>query len=241
MSRIIIDFRPYADKLDERGVADVTMLLQSAFCDAHHNIRRAELHPGPFLTAIVGLRSSILEPFERFVDHDPIDYMPCDIPSLISGVALILTQVDEGLTGGAIIRANHTAVALMFEAPDLQHLADTVERVMVRWQEWTNTIMEALKQEPVNGDWNIEWNEFLAGESGFITMNWFKIMDRESRMTALRRVAEAAKMLLTSVLTRSQLGTPLVRDFVTWLDSLTPLPEIIGDGPPTQADREVRA
>ncbi len=227
MSRGLLDLEAYAEKLEEQGRVQVTVPVQAAYSDGYHNVLLAELLPGPYMVVVVGLRSSILEPFERFAERAPGGYLPCDIPSLVSAVAVILTQEEAGLAGAAIIRKTHTSVAVMVQAPDLRELAVRVDRIMHRWKTWTETVLSAVRQEPVNGDWEVEWDEFLAGESGFVVMPWYRVMGVEERRLALRRVADAGKALLVSVLSADDLDAVPVRDIIEWLDGLAPLEHIM--------------
>ena len=73
-----------------------------------------------------------------------------------------------------------------------------------------------------------DWRELLAGESGFVTMNWYKPLDLEMRTIALDKISLASKALLQSVLSRTQFENYWVQQLMGWLDTLQPQFEVEG-------------
>ena len=213
------------------------MPLQMMFNDADRTICKASLRSGgpygsSWMIIIMGMRSEILTPFNKFkerLDH----YLPCDIPALIPTIALMATQKERGLLLNALARDNVTRFILVFEgAPDrrgdsLKALATTIWRFMSQMTEWKDVLLHIIKRDPVVGHWDIDWREFLAGESGFITMSWFRPLSTEDRHIALERIVLASKSLLQSILSKRHLDDPIVAGLNRWLDSVEALPEVV--------------
>jgi hypothetical protein len=222
-----------------QGMVDVTLPLQVMFSNSDRTILKAQLrYHSPerdaSLIIIVGLRSDILAPFQRFGNERKGRYLPCDILGIVSGLALITTSINTGLALSAIAKDSSTRLVLVFEGlsdrggGSMKALTAVVRNFMKRWDEWTDVLLGIIRRDPLVSNWDIDWREFLAGESGFVTMAWFRPMTFTERELALRRVVTASKALLTSVLSSSQLGDSMIVGLREWLDELQPLPEIIG-------------
>ncbi|MHA2187456.1 MAG: hypothetical protein ACW99V_04380, partial [Candidatus Thorarchaeota archaeon] len=72
-------------------MSDVTLQMQFMLNDADRIISKARLsYNGPgknaWLVVIIGLRSEILNPFNKFDERKSDRYMPCDIPALVPGL-----------------------------------------------------------------------------------------------------------------------------------------------------------
>ena len=207
---------------------DLTLQMQMMFDNVDRHIVKAQLTNDPILVMIIGLRSEVLSPFERFTE-DSEKFMPCDIPGLVPVVAL-MSDERLGLDISAITRdENVTRIVLGFDGSDgMEIIARRVLRFMTRWKQWTDVLLNALSHDPFVDEWKIDWREFLAGESGYVTMNWYNPIEFSERAVGLARVVETSIALLNSVLNPNQMQHSLVRDLVRWLKHLEPLPTIIG-------------
>ena len=222
-----------------KGTADVTLPLQIMFSNSDRTIIKAHLrYSGPDrdanLIMIVGLRSDILAPFQKFDSGAKGKYQPCDIPGLVPGLALLASSTNNGLVLSAISRDEATRFILVFEGlserkgGSLKALSSSIRTFMRRWTEWTEVLLGTLKRDPVVGIWGVDWRELLAGESGFVTMPWHQSLSYQDREIGLQRVVIASKALLASVLSNTQLKTPMISGLKDWLNSLRALPEVVG-------------
>lgn len=225
-----------------QGMVDVTMPLQVMFNSADRTILKARLRyhsddRDASLIVIVGLRSEILSPFPRFDTERKGRYLPCDIPGVVPGLALMASSINTGLALSAIANDAATRLVLVFEGlsgkkgGSLKSLSAAVRNFMLRWTEWTDVLLGIIRRDPVVGNWDLDWREFLAGESGFVTMNWFRPMTYSERELALQRVLIASNALLASVLSNSKLKDPMILGLRKWLEDLQPLPEVINGMP----------
>ena len=221
-----------------QGTADVTLPLQVMFSNTDRTVIKAHLrYNGPerdaSLVLIIGLRSEILAPFQKFESDLKGRYQPCDIPGLVPGLALLASSVNNGLVLSAITREDATRFILVFEGladrkgGSLKALSSSIRIFMKRWTEWTDVLLGTLKRDPVIGHWNTDWREVLAGESGFVTMPWHSPLPYSEREVGLQRVVIASRALLASVLNNNQLKVPLNNGLHNWLENLKPLPEVI--------------
>ena len=221
-----------------RGMIDVTLPLQVMFSDTDKTILKARLRfhgvdKDASLILIVGLRSDILSPFQRFESGRQGRFAPCDIPGIVPGLALMVTSINSGLALSAIAKDDATRFVLVFEGMaerkggSLRALSAAVRNYMKRWSDWTEVLMTTIQRDPAVRGWDIDWRELLAGESGFVTMNWFKPMTYAEREMALHRVVVSSRALLASVLSSSQLKDPMITGLTEWLDKLEALPEVI--------------
>ena len=213
---------------------DLTTFFQMEYNTPDRSVIQARMFTDKSIIVTIGLRSAILEPFERF--HIPSDgeFLACDILGLIPAVAVIQRTQSRGVAGGAIERNSTTRVNLAFESErsvedsGLRNLASTITCTMRQWSEWTNVLLGTLDRDPVVGDWEIDWREFLAGEAGFVTMPWFRSLGFQDRKTALSRTTLAAEALLISLLNRKQLLDPVAMQVRGWMKSLSPQPHVTG-------------
>jgi hypothetical protein len=220
------------------GMIDVTLPLQVMFSDSDKTVLKARLRyhgsdRDASLIMIVGLRSDILSPFQRFDPDRKGKYLPCDIPGIVPGLALMTTSINTGLALSAIAKDDATRLVLVFEGlserkgGSLKALSASVRNFFKRWTEWTDVLLGIIRRDPLVANWEIDWREYLAGESGFVTMPWFRPMTFSERELALQRVVVASKALLASVLSNGQLRDPMIRGLKEWLEDLQPLPEVI--------------
>ena len=220
------------------GMVDVTLPLQVMFSNTDRTILKARLrYHGPdrdsSLIVIVGLRSDILSPFQRFEPDRKGRYLPCDIPGIVPGLALMTTSINAGLALSAIAKDDATRLVLVFEGlserkgGSLKSLSASVRNFMKRWDEWTEVLLGIIRRDPLVANWDIDWREYLAGESGFVTMPWFRPMPFSERELALQRVVVAARALIASVLSTQQLRDPIILGLYEWLGELQALPEVI--------------
>lgn len=221
------------------GTSDVTLPLQIMFSNSDRTIIKAHLrYSGPerdaSLVMIVGLRSDILSPFQKFETGIKSKYQPCDIPGLVPGLALLASSPSNGLVLSAISREDATRFILVFEGlserkgGSLKALSSAVRMFMKRWTEWSEVLISTLKRDPVVGMWETDFRELLAGESGFVTMPWHQFLSYTDRAIGLQRVVIASKALLVSVLNKNQLKAPMITGLKEWLDNLRALPEVVG-------------
>lgn len=222
----------------DQTTADVTLPLQILFNNSDRTVIKAHLrYSGPdrdaSLIMIVGLRSDILAPFQRFETNLKGKYQPCDIPGLVPGLALLASSLGNGLVLSAISRDEVTRFILVFEGlskrkgGSLKALSSSVRTFMKRWTEWTEVLLGTLKRDPIVGTWELDWRELLAGESGFVTMPWHHSISYQDREIGLQRIVIASKALLASVLTTTQLKVPMINGLKEWLDGLRALPEVV--------------
>lgn len=227
-----------------QGTADVTLPLQVMFSNTDRTVIKARLrYSGPdrdsSLVMIIGLRSDILSPFQKFNSDSNGRYQPCDIPGLVPGLALLASSPNNGLVLSAISREDATRFILVFEGlasrkgGSLKSLSSSVRIFMKRWTEWTDVLIGTLKRDPVIGAWNTDFRdtdfrEMLAGESGYVTMAWHTPLSYSDREVGLQRVVVSSRALLASVLNSNQLKVPMITGLRDWLDNLRPLPEIVG-------------
>ena len=220
------------------GMIDVTLPLQVMFSNTDRTILKARLRyhgsdRDASLIMIVGLRSDILSPFQRFEEGRKGRYLPCDIPGIVPGLALMVTSINTGLALSAIAKDDATRLVLVFEGlssrkgGSLKALSASVRNFFKRWDEWTEVLLGIVRRDPMVANWEIDWREFLAGESGFTLMPWFRPMPFSERELALHRVVVASQALLASVLSTQQLRDPMILGLKDWLDELQALPEVI--------------
>ena len=220
------------------GTVDVTLPLQVMFSNTDRTVIKANMrYNGPernaSLVMIIGLRSDILSPFQKFESDSKGQYQPCDILGLVPGLALLASSHNRGLSLSAISREDATRFILVFEGladrkgGSLKALSSSIRIFMKRWTEWTDVLLGTLKRDPVIGHWSTDWREMLAGESGFVTMPWHSPLPYSEREVGLQRVVIASRALLASVLNSNQLKVPLIAGLRDWLDNLRPLPEVI--------------
>jgi hypothetical protein len=227
-------------RISSTNFHDITMLLDTRYTTADRVIIKAKLSfegvaKVPFLTIVLGLRSSIMDSFDKFSECVSRRYVPCDIPGLIPAIATTIKYQNKGLVGFAIGVGDLTHLILTFEGKDgkkgrFHSLAVVVEEFMRECSEWTSVLLRILSNDPVMSLWkltNDELRELLLGESGFVTMPWFThSLSCVDRGRILDRVLDASKAFLTSVLSQKQLEEPIVRGLIDWLEDLSPLPEI---------------
>jgi len=221
-----------------QDTADVTLPLQVLYSNTDRTVIQARLrYSGPErdaqLVAIIGLRSEILSPFQKFETRGKGRYQPCDIPGLVPGLALLASSPNNGLVLSAISREDTTRFILVFEGlaerkgGSLKSLASAIRIFMKRWTEWTAVLLGTLTRDPVIGPWKTDWREMLAGEAGFNTMPWHTPLSYTDREISLNRVVIASRALLASVLNSTQLKVPLIAGLQEWLGNLRPLPEVM--------------
>ncbi len=221
------------------GMLDVTNYMQVSFNSEDWTIIRARLgrpsegKRAPILVLVIGFRSEMLRPFGQ-VRLRSGDYLPCDIPGLVPGLAAVVDGRHRGLVANALVRGDVTRMVLVFEGKvsqssrkALRSLATSVYRFFTTWREWRQVLLATVERDPVVSEWPLDWREFLAGESGFVVMPWFRPMSYSERATAMDRVVLAARALLASVLSQEGLEDPLVVSLQRWLDDLTPLPQVL--------------
>jgi hypothetical protein len=238
ISQLEEQFEAAVVRTGSQGTADVTLPLQVLYSNTDRTVIQARLRYSgadrdASLVMIVGLRSEILSPFQKFESRGKGKYQPCDIPGLVPGLALLASSPNNGLVLSAISREDTTRFILVFEGlserkgGSLKAIAHAIRIFMKRWTEWTDVLLGTLERDPVIGTWNKDWREMLAGESGFTTMPWYTPLSYADRETSLRRVVIASRALLASVLTSTQLKVPLITGLQNWLKNLRPLPEVI--------------
>ena len=220
------------------GMVDVTLPIQVMFSNTDRTILKARLRyhgsdRDASLIMIVGLRSEILSPFQRFETDRKGRYLPCDILGIVPGMALMVTSINTGLALTAIAKDDATRLVLVFEGVSqrkggsMKALSASIQNFFKRWDEWIDVLIGIIQRDPLVAEWEIDWREYLAGESGFTLMDWFKPMSFSERELALQRVVAASKALLTSVLNAQQLRDPMILGLKEWLTELQPLPEVL--------------
>lgn len=232
MSKRLLDV--LEDTVSER--TDLRLSLQVLYNRKDWTVEKASLahshgDSDASLAITVGLRSSILSPFPRFVTENG-SFCPCDIPALVPVVAL-MANGQRGLSRAEIVRMDSTSIELEFVATatekssSLKTLTVVVHHFMTRWEQWVQILLGTLARDPQVGSWKIDWYELLAGESGFVTMPWFPEVPLTDRALALDRIVTASRALLNSVLKTRFDRHDLVEELVNWLEGLKPLPEVL--------------
>jgi hypothetical protein len=225
-----------------RTAIDITLSLDSRFTGPDRKIVKGTLihHDDAIDTSleiIMGFRSDLMNSFDRFEKPD-IRFLPCDIIGLVPCIASLISLgkkvafKEVGIDGLVPYRLELRFHGVPTKKGSLHDVIISLVRFMNRWQQWTEVILNTLSKDPVISTWNMthdEIRELLLGESGFITMPWFrKVTDLNlvDRARILDRIQDASKALLTSVLTEKQLQEPTIRELMEWLEQLTPLPMI---------------
>ncbi|MFW9953814.1 MAG: hypothetical protein ACFFD3_04600 [Candidatus Thorarchaeota archaeon] len=216
--------RQYESVKDKHDI-DVTLYMQMMFESSDRHIARATLQQDGSMVVIAGLRSEILSPFPRYKEGQNGSYRQCDIPGLIPAIALLVEQQNRMISASAIERDDATRIILIFEGSSIEELGRNIWRFMDRWATWTRVLLNILEKDL---PFNIDWREFLAGESGYVTMDWYRPLDYETRSRAIDRVRLASKALLQSVLSRTQFEKHLVQEILNWLDDMQPQNEVVG-------------
>ena len=176
----------------------------------------------PVLLLDVGLRSHILESFQRFDSSLIGSYLPCDIPALIPAIALLVAEEKEPLAG-FVMQESDMHLVLTFSENKTGMLATHVMRFITRWTRLTETFLSVLRHDPLVGGLELDWREFLAGESGYMTMPWYQPLNDSQRALVLERIIVASKTIITSVLGNKAQQRELVRNLIEWLNGLRPL------------------
>jgi hypothetical protein len=122
-------------------------------------------------------------------------------------------------------------VVLVFQSNNVVDLSRRIRRAFSTWDSWLNIMMDALRQEPIAGNWAFEWREFLSGESGWITKEWYEPVSDEERLVAMNHLIEVSKSMLRSLLSSRQFYRDNVVELVDWLESLKVLPYVVGYEP----------
>jgi hypothetical protein len=209
---------------ENKGPADVTAFMQMMFECSDRHISKAFMKDANTLVLVLGLRSEILSPFPRFTQDYKGNFIPCDIIGLVPGIAALVDQKNKSIAASAIERKEVTRIVLAIEGPELSTVAKNTLRFMEKWDSWIRVLLSILERDLSR---KIDWREFLAGESGFVTMDWYEPLDYELRTTALERVLITSRVLLQSVLTPGQMEDPLVQELLTWIGSLRPQAEVV--------------
>ncbi len=212
------------DTAEDKHAIDVTVYLQMMFESTDRHIAKAIVNDGRSMVLQIGMRSEILSPFPRYREDFKGTFNQCDIIGLVPIVALMVEQKGKMIAASAIERDESTRIILVFESDTPQLLARKIWRFMDRWERWIKVLTGVLEKD-LNID--LDWREFLAGESGFITMDWYKPLDYDTRAVALHRVRLASKALLQSVLNGVQLDNYMVSELYAWLNSLQPQLEVM--------------
>ena len=219
---------------------NMTLLMSVNFTDADRTVLESKLRyttpeEPAYLAMRLGLRSHILDPFPKFSTEKHGKYLPCDIPSLVPAICVIASSRMKGLDGSVICANRSNApdhIVLTFKGEgdlkrtNIQNLAISVHNVMERWKDWTEVLLRILKTDPILGYWDIDWREFLAGESGFLTMDWFPQMPYRDRADALESIVTASNTLLASFLSPTEKRNILVTELQEWLNNITPQAEV---------------
>lgn len=224
---------------------NVTQLMAVHFTDADRTVMESRLRytsqeEPAYLAMRIGLRSQILKGFPKFSNEQNGKYLPCDIPSLVPAICIMVSSRMKGLDGSII--CDHetdepTHVVFTYkgegtlERSNLDHLASSVNYVMERWKGWTDMLLNILTRDPKVGNWEIDWREFLAGESGFTTMPWFTPMSFTDRVDALESIVNAGLALLSSFLSPAEMANKLIVELHEWLRAIEPQVDVVSTAP----------
>ena len=224
------------------GLVNLTRTMEMIFTNSDRVVLEADLivtdtQEPAYLTMRLGLRSEILEDFPTYpsVRHRP--FQQCDIPSLVPLIAIIASAKRlKGLHSVELAHgesATHVILTFIGE-PDcgksnLNALASAINRVMDRWSGWSAVLLGILDRDPITGPdmTGVDWREFLAGESGYVTMPGFRPMAYNERASALEAILTASRALLTSFLSGHELRHKAVTILKDWLNQLEPQPFVM--------------
>ncbi|MHA1576992.1 MAG: hypothetical protein ACTSU3_06495 [Candidatus Thorarchaeota archaeon] len=212
----------------DKHSVNVTNMFQMLFEGPDRHIVSARILEGKSILIVAGLRSEILSPFPKYIEDLPGQYTPCDILGLVPVISMIAGTSANYLTTSMIEQKTNTRIILGFEGEDLRMLARDIWRFMARWDSWKGILLNILEKDAL---FELDWREFLAGESGFVTMDWYSPLSYQTRENALIKVVQAGKALLQSVLTREQLQKPVITGLVDWLNGLYVQTTIVGAEP----------
>jgi hypothetical protein len=213
------------------GHRDITFYLHPVVTNSDRILKHAELQFGPRVELVLGLRSSILDSFERFLPLEGEHHLPCDVPGLTIGLALLIVGRRFGIIHGSISNGGLGELRFVFENENMQELSIQIQKAFSSWNSWLVLMMDALQQEPIDGNWSFEWREFLSGESGYVTMDWYQSIPDGVRGIALNHLVQTSKSVLRSLLSTRQYAEKDVLDFIIWLESIKPLPFVVGYPP----------
>lgn len=217
--------------LEKQEMVDVTRALDVEYTLEDRTIRKAYLLRGPMLFMICGLRSDILDGFERFIPYEEGELRPCDIPGIVPLFSLMTSEAGKALAlSGFQHQGTYVRAILGIESKDgsIKNIVVRLEHLMNRWSEWTAVLLDIVNKDPATAQWIVDWREFLAGESGFFTMAWYNALPYEKRLIALDRIVMASEALMNSVLSREQLMSERIQRLKKWLRDLEPLPHVFG-------------
>lgn len=226
----------------DSGIIDLSRTMEMVYTNSDRVVLSAELlylgeSEPAYMEMAVGLRSEILAGFATYCYVPQQLFRPADIPSLVPLVAIIASM--RRLKGIKRVELNEadqsTIVTLTFvgtperTTSSLSDLASSMTRVMDRWSGWCEVLLSILDRDPVLGErmTGVDWREFLAGESGYVTMPWFRPMTYAERASALDSIVTASRALLASFLSPHEMKHEIVRSLQGWLAALEPRPHVI--------------
>ena len=177
------------------------------------------------LVIVVGFRSSIKGPdVDTVLENSP--FLPCDLFGLLPGVAVIASHRNRGIVGSALAREDTIRLLMVLkgESSQRQTVGEVLDNLVIRlsrmWEEWSQALLRVLKNDPILNGLGIDIREFLAVESGYNLMPWYKSYSHDERLIIKHRIVSAAKAFLSSVLELEQMRDPLVISVLNWLDRI---------------------
>jgi hypothetical protein len=175
------------------------------------------------LVIVVGFRSSIKGPdVDTVLETTP--FLPCDLFGLLPGVAVIASHRAWGIVGSALAREDTVRLLMVLkgESSQRQSVGEALDNLVIRlsrmWEEWSQALLRILKNDPILNGLGIDIREYLAVESGYNLMPWYRAYSHDEHLIIKHRIVSAAKAFLSSVLELQQMKDPLVISVLNWLD-----------------------
>lgn len=170
----------------------------------------------------VELRSSLLNAYPRFSDSIDI-FLPSDLLALVPLVAIVAEKRIPQLKMCFIERSENTRIFIGLKSDSTDSLAIGIWRLLERWKSLSSILYITITR---NYPDEIDWREFLAGESGFIIIGHDRTLSYAERKRALDSVRLACTSLLRSVLDDEGWTDSRVCRMISFLDSMNVQPDV---------------
>jgi hypothetical protein len=164
----------------------------------------------------VELMSSLLGEFPRFAESDAI-FIPADLLAVVPITAIVAEDCIPELEICALEKSDGAYLFLGFSGQSTEHLALAIWRVLKRWETLAAVLYKTIEQSyPLDMD----WREFLSGESGFVIMKPHRRLTHRERKRALNNVCLACVSLLRSVLDDKAWSDNRVGHLISFINNL---------------------
>ncbi len=162
------------------------------------------------------LMSSLLSAFPRFAESDGM-FTPADLLAVVPVTAIIVEDRIPELEMCVLEKATGAYLLLGFSGESTDNLALAIWRVLKRWENLAAVLYKTIERSyPLE----IDWREFLSGESGFVTIKAHRSLTHTERKRALNNVCLACASLLRSVLDDTAWSDSRVRRLISFMANL---------------------